>query len=136
MTATARRRSRACGSTSSPGARGALMYKYVARRLLLSIPVLFLSSLIIFGLMRVMPGDALTALMGESGNVGPKELEKLRKDLGLDQPYYKQYLIWAWQMVSLNPGYSIFTNEPIEVALKKSIPVTLELAVLPHPRPR
>ena len=106
------------------------MYKYVARRLLLSIPVLFLSSLIIFGLMRVMPGDALTALMGESGNVGPKELEKLRKDLGLDQPYYKQYLIWAWQMVSLNPGYSIFTNEPIEVALKKSIPVTLELAAL------
>ena len=88
------------------------MYKYVARRLLLSIPVLILSSLIIFGLMRVMPGDALTALMGESGNVGPKELEKLRKDLGLDQPYYKQYLIWAWQMVSLNPGYSIFTNEP------------------------
>jgi len=40
------------------------MYKYVARRLLLSIPVLILSSLIIFGLMRVMPGDALTALMG------------------------------------------------------------------------
>ena len=106
------------------------MYKYVARRLLLSIPVLLLSSLIVFGLMRVMPGDALTALMGESGNVGPKELEKLRKDLGLDQPYYKQYLIWAWQMVSLNPGYSIFTNEPITVALKKSIPVTLELAAL------
>jgi len=106
------------------------MHKYVARRLLLSIPVLLLSSLIVFGLMRVMPGDALTALMGESGNVGPKELEKLRRDLGLDQPYYKQYLIWAWQMVSLNPGYSIFTNEPISVALKKSIPVTLELAAL------
>jgi len=106
------------------------MHKYVARRLLLSIPVLLLSSLIVFGLMRVMPGDALTALMGESGNVGAKELAKLRKDLGLDQPYYKQYLIWAWQMVSLNPGYSIFTNEPISVALKKSIPVTLELAAL------
>src|SRR5438093_11264310 len=106
------------------------MYKYVARRLLLSIPVLILSSLIIFGLMRVMPGDALTALMGESGNVGPKELAKLKKDLGLDLPYYKQYLIWAGQMVSLNPGDSIFTNEPISVALKKSIPVTVELAVL------
>ncbi|HEY4908153.1 MAG TPA: ABC transporter permease, partial [Methylomirabilota bacterium] len=106
------------------------MYKYVARRMLLSIPVLVLSSLIVFGLMRVMPGDALTALMGESGNVGPKELQKLRKDLGLDLPYYKQYLIWVWSMVSLNPGDSIFTNEPIPVALKKSIPVTLELAVL------
>ena len=106
------------------------MYTYVARRLALSIPVLILSSLIVFGLMRVMPGDALTALMGESGNVSPKELEKLRRDLGLDLPYYKQYLIWAWQMLSLSPGDSIFTNEPISVALKKSIPVTVELAVL------
>jgi ABC-type dipeptide/oligopeptide/nickel transport system permease component len=80
--------------------------------------------------MRVMPGDALTALMAESGNVSERELAKLRRDLGLDKPYYQQYLIWMWQMVSLNPGYSIFTNEPIAVALKKSIPVTLELATL------
>ena len=106
------------------------MYKYVIRRLLLSVPVLLLSSLIVFGLMRVMPGDALTALMGESGNVSAKDLQKLRKDLGLDRPYYQQYGIWLWQMVSLNPGYSIFTNEPIPVALKKAIPVTLELATL------
>src|SRR6266542_5840887 len=106
------------------------MRKYLLRRLLLAVPVLLLSSLIVFGLMRVMPGDALIALMGESGNVGQKELAKLRKDLGLDLPYYEQYGIWLWQMVSLNPGYSIFTNEPIAVALRKSIPVTLELATL------
>src|ERR1700674_862711 len=106
------------------------MYKYVIRRLLLSVPVLLLSSLIVFGLMRVMPGDALTALMAESGNVGEKELAKLRKDLGLDRPYYQQYAIWFWQMVTFNPGYSIFTNEPIAVALAKSIPVTLELTTL------
>ena len=106
------------------------MYKYVIRRLLLSIPVLLLSSLIVFGLMRVMPGDALTALMGESGNVSPKDLQKLRMDLGLDRPYHEQYAIWVWQMVSLNPGLSIFTSEPIPVALKKAIPVTLELATL------
>ena len=106
------------------------MYKYVIRRLLFALPVLLLSSLIVFGLMRVMPGDALVALMGESGNVGQRELAKLRKDLGLDRPYHEQYLIWVWQMVSLNPGDSIFTNEPIAVALKKSIPVTLELTTL------
>jgi peptide/nickel transport system permease protein len=106
------------------------MYKYILRRLLLAIPVLILSSLIVFGLMRVMPGDALIALMGESGNVGEKELAKLRKDLGLDKPYHEQYLHWVWQMVSFNPGHSIFTNEPIPVALKKAIPVTLELATL------
>ena len=106
------------------------MYKYVIRRLLLAVPVLLLSSLIVFGLMRVMPGDALIALMGESGNVGDKELAKLRKDLGLDRPYHEQYVQWLWQMVTFNPGHSIFTNEPIPVALKKAIPVTLELAVL------
>ena len=106
------------------------MYKYVLRRVLLAVPVLVLSSLIVFGLMRVMPGDALTALMAESGNVGEKELQKLRKDLGLDLPYYQQYLVWVWQMVSFNPGDSIFTNEPIPVALRKAIPVTLELATL------
>jgi peptide/nickel transport system permease protein len=106
------------------------MHKYVIRRLLLAIPVLLLSSLIVFGLMRVMPGDALTALMAESGNVSERELQKLRKNLGLDLPYHEQYLIWMWQMVSFNPGDSIFTNESIPVALKKSIPVTIELALL------
>ena len=106
------------------------MYKYVMRRLLLAIPVLVLSSLIVFGLMRVMPGDALTALMAESGNVSARELQKLRKELRLDLPYYAQYLVWVRQMVTFNPGYSIFTGESIAVSLKKSIPVTLELAAL------
>jgi peptide/nickel transport system permease protein len=106
------------------------MQKYAIRRLLLALPVLFISSLIVFGLMRVMPGDALVALMGESGNVGERELGKLRRDLGLDRAYHEQYLLWVWQMVSLNPGHSIFTNEPIPVALRKAIPVTVELATL------
>jgi len=55
------------------------MYKYTLRRVMLAVPVLLLSSLIVFGLMRVMPGDALTALMGESGNIGEKELAKIRR---------------------------------------------------------
>ena len=106
------------------------MYTYALRRLLLAIPVLLLSSVIVFGLMRVMPGDALTALMAESGNVSERELQKLRKDLGLDLPYHEQYFLWVWQMVTFNPGYSIFTSEPISVSLKKAIPVTVELALL------
>jgi ABC-type dipeptide/oligopeptide/nickel transport system permease component len=57
------------------------MRKYIIRRLLLAIPVLLLASLVMFGLMRVMPGDALTALMAESGNVSERDLQKLRKDL-------------------------------------------------------
>jgi peptide/nickel transport system permease protein len=106
------------------------MYKYVLRRVLLAVPVLLLSSLIVFGLMRVMPGDALTVLMAESGNIGEKELQKLRKDLRLDLPYHEQYLLWLWQMVSLRPGDSLFTGEPISTSLWKAIPVTLELTAL------
>jgi len=106
------------------------MYKYALRRLLMTVPVLVLSSVIVFGLMRVMPGDALTALMGESGNIGEKELAKLRKDLRLDLPYHEQYALWLWQMVSLRPGDSLFTGEPITTSLGKAIPVTLELAAL------
>jgi peptide/nickel transport system permease protein len=103
---------------------------YVMRRLLLAIPVLLLSSLVVFGLMRVMPGDALTALMAESGNVSQRELQKLRKDLKLDLPYHEQYLHWVWQMVTFNPGRSVFTGDAISTSLKKSIPVTIELTAL------
>ena len=106
------------------------MYQYVLRRVVLAIPVLILSSLVVFGLMRIMPGDALTALMAESGNVSERELAKLRKDLGLDLPYHEQYAIWIWQMLTFSPGQSIFTGEEINISLKKSIPVTLELATM------
>ena len=106
------------------------MYKYVLRRVLLAVPVLLLSSLIVFGLIRVMPGDALTVLMAESGNIGEQELQRVRKDLRLDLPYHEQYLAWLWQMVSLSPGDSLFTGEPIAVSLRKAIPVTFELTGL------
>ena len=106
------------------------MQKYILRRVVLAVPVLLLSSLIVFALMRVMPGDALIALMGESGNIGERELAKVRKEMRLDLPYHEQYLLWLWQMVSLSPGDSLFTGEPIPVSLRKAIPVTLELAAL------
>jgi peptide/nickel transport system permease protein len=106
------------------------VYRYVLRRALLAIPVLLLSSLIVFALMRVMPGDALIVLMGESGNIGERELAHVRHQLRLDLPYHEQYALWLWQLVTLRPGDSIFTGEPIAVSLAKAIPVTLELATL------
>ena len=106
------------------------MYKYALRRLMLAVPVLLLSSLIVFGLMRVMPGDALTLLMGESGNISERDLAKVRQQLRLDLPYHEQYALWLWQMVSFSPGDSLFTGEPITTSLKKAVPVTIELAAL------
>jgi peptide/nickel transport system permease protein len=68
--------------------------------------------------------------MAESGNVSERELQKLRKDLKLDLPYHEQYLHWVWQMVTFNPGRSVFTGDAISTSLKKAIPVTIELAAL------
>jgi ABC-type dipeptide/oligopeptide/nickel transport system permease component len=62
------------------------MHRYVVRRLLLAVPVLLLSSLIVFGLMRVMPGDALIALMGESGNVGDRSWRSSARTSGSTSP--------------------------------------------------
>jgi peptide/nickel transport system permease protein len=68
--------------------------------------------------------------MGESGNIGERELAQVRQQLHLDLPYYEQYGIWLWQLVSLRPGDSIFTGEPITTSLAKAVPVTLELTLL------
>jgi peptide/nickel transport system permease protein len=54
----------------------------------------------------------------------------VRKQLRLDLPYHEQYALWVWQMVSLSPGESLFTGEPITTSLKKAVPVTIELAAL------
>ena len=80
------------------------MYKYIIRRLLLAVPVLVLSSLIVFGLMRVMPGDALTALMAESGNVSPRSCRSSARTCGSTCRITSSICIWVWQMVTFNPG--------------------------------
>jgi len=72
----------------------------------------------------------ITAGLETLGESPEQEPSQVRKDLGLDRPYHEQYLLWLWQMVSLRPGDSIFTGEPITTSLAKAIPVTLELAAL------
>lgn len=108
------------------------MFRYLLRRLLATLPVLIAVSLIVFVIMRVAPGDvAQMILSGESGtSASPQEVRQLRQQLGLDRPYYVQYLAFLGDLVRLDPGPSLWTSQPVMLELGRRIPITLELALL------
>jgi peptide/nickel transport system permease protein len=103
--------------------------RYVLRRIALAIPTLILVSVIVFGLMRMMPGDVVTRMV--EGHGYAKTLDALRKDLGLDRPMYVQYFEWIGNIVLKGDfGRSYWTRQPILDEFIRRFPVTLELALL------
>lgn len=100
---------------------------------MLFVPTLIGASLVIFAIMRIIPGDvALMILMGEGGEQSATQdaLAMLRAKLGTDKPLYEQYGRWMWGLISLNPGNSYWTDEPITKEMQKRFPLTLQLVVL------
>jgi peptide/nickel transport system permease protein len=103
--------------------------RYVVRRIALAIPTLFLVSVIVFALMRMMPGDVVTRMV--EGHGYASTLDALRHDLGLDRPMYVQYLDWIGNIVLHGDfGRSYWTRAPILDEFARRFPVTLELALL------
>ena len=109
------------------------MGQYLARRLLLFIPTLVGASLLVFVLVRLIPGDpALLILAGSSGDIpfSQEEYDALRASMGLNQPIYIQYLNWLGQFVTLDWGKSLYYNSLIVDELKPKMILTLELGIL------
>jgi peptide/nickel transport system permease protein len=106
------------------------MSKYVLRRLLLLVPTLIGMSLLIFMMVRLMPGDVVDALMGMDAEATPEERAKMRADLGLDKPVPIQYVDWINDILHGNLGESYRTREPITEQLLRGLPITVELAIL------
>ena len=105
------------------------MRRYILRRVALAIPTLFLASVIVFGMMRLMPGDVVTRMV--EGHAYAPTLAALRHDLGLDRPIHAQYLEWIGGIVLRGDfGRSYWTREPILDEFARRFPVTLELAAL------
>ena len=105
------------------------MKRYLLRRVALAVPTLFLVSVIVFAMMRLMPGDVATRMV--EGHAYAPTLDALRKDLGLDRPVYVQYLEWIGGIVLRGDfGRSYWTRQPILEELVRRFPVTLELAAL------
>jgi peptide/nickel transport system permease protein len=109
------------------------MHKYVIRRLLMMIPILFGVSLVVFFIMRMVPGDVATMiLMGPTGDVGARQedIAALREKLGLDRPLALQYLSWVGGLLTLDVGDSLWSGKPIFEEVIERFPLTLELAAL------
>ncbi|MFH1486153.1 MAG: ABC transporter permease [Chloroflexota bacterium] len=104
------------------------MKRYIIRRLLLAIPVLLGVSMVIFAMVRILPGDVATARLGDEASAA--DIARLAAALGLDRPMYVQYLEWLGGVLTGNPGVSLWTDLPIRTMLASSIPVTVELTVL------
>ena len=110
------------------------MTKYLLRRLLLIIPTLIGASIIISGLVRLLPGDAVDVLVAEyRGSAADLEVEsaKLRAELGLDQSWPEQYATWLWGVLQGDFGHSLQGGQrSVLDDLKARIPVTVELGLI------
>ena len=104
------------------------MARYVARRLVYLIPTLIGISMIIFVLMRVIPGDVAAIMLGDYAN--PRDVREVTESLGLDKPVVVQYGEWMLGLLQGNPGVSLYNGKPVLAELLRAIPVSAELAVL------
>jgi peptide/nickel transport system permease protein len=103
------------------------MTKYIAQRLALLIPTILLVTVIVFTLMRAMPGDAASLQIGDTAS--KDQIETLRRQLGLDRPVYQQYFVWIGGVLRGDFGKSHRSQQPVIDELKNAIPVSAELAV-------
>lgn len=108
------------------------MVKFIFRRLLVMIPQLFLLSLIIFVLAKQMPGDAVTGAFMGNPNVTPEQVEKIREQYGLNDPWYVQYGAWVGKAVKGDLGSSYTHKQPVTSLLAGRVAntVTLSLFIL------
>jgi peptide/nickel transport system permease protein len=87
------------------------MIAYILRRLLLTIPTLLLVSIIVFGLIRLIPGDPAEVMMGPDAD--PASIASLHHQMGLDEPLPVQFFAWAGRTLHGDLGVSIATGEPV-----------------------
>jgi peptide/nickel transport system permease protein len=100
---------------------------YVGARLIQAVPVLFLASLVIFGFIRLIPGDPALALAGQ--NATTEQIEALRHRFGLDRPLVAQYLTWISHAARGDLGVSYISDRPVADLIRQRIPATIQLAL-------
>ncbi len=105
------------------------MRNYVLKRVLLSIPTLIGVSLVVFFMLRLLPGDLVQQIAGDN-QVTPEFRAQVDKELGLDKPAYEQYFYWLGDTARLDFGQSLRDRSSISGRLKTTLPTTVEMAAL------
>lgn len=104
------------------------MSQYVVKRLLGTIPVLIGVSILIFVMVRMIPGDTATILAGEDAT--PETIQRIRESLGLDRPLIIQYLEWVGGMLVGDFGESQRTGLSVSAEIASRLPVTFQLTIM------
>lgn len=105
---------------------GAAMLRYIAARLLATIPVMGVVALVVFSILRLTPGDPAAIIAGDHATT--EQLEQIRRSMGLDQPIYVQFPIWAAQIVRGDLGTSLISGVPVSGMIADRVGPTLALS--------
>src|SRR4051812_30253082 len=107
------------------------MNRYVLRRLLATIPVLFLTSIVIFGMMRLLPGDPVLIIVGQTqAQMSEETVAQIRHANGLDEPLYIQYVTWLGKVLHGDFGRSIQSRQPVWDTLQQRLLPTLQIGLM------
>jgi peptide/nickel transport system permease protein len=102
--------------------------QFVTRRLLALIPVLLGVSIVVFALIRMIPGDPVIVMLGERAR--PEDIERVREEMGFNRPIYIQYLEWMGRVVRGDLGKSIINRTEVMDELKYRLSATIEMIVV------
>ncbi len=103
------------------------LLKYIITRTLLTIPMVFILLSIVFVVLRIMPGDPVSSMLG--AHAPPEVIAQKREELGLNKPIYQQYFDYLGQLARFDLGESMVLKQKVSVPIKEKLPATLELSV-------
>ena len=104
------------------------MFRFILRRAALTLPTFFALMFVTFVAIRMVPGDPVEVRTGERG-ISPERLAQFRHELGLDQPIWKQFVDYVWNLLHGDFGTSIVTNEKVLTEFATLFPATIELSL-------
>lgn len=106
------------------------LYTYILRRLVLTVPLLIGVTLIAFAISHAVPGDPITANLGQKAMSDPKIVAAFRAEWGLDRPVHEQYVVYLGNLLQGDLGRSIKSRRPVMEDLRAFLPATIELATV------
>ncbi len=103
------------------------MMGYFIRRVLAAIPVMLVVALFVFLLLRLSPGDPAAIIAGDMAT--PQQLAAIRESLGLNEPLYRQFFVWVWQLLQGDFSTSLMAHTPVLGMIGQRLEPTLSLAL-------
>jgi peptide/nickel transport system permease protein len=104
------------------------MFRFIANRVLMALPTVLIVSVVVFALIRFIPGDPASLMLGDLAE--PPQIEAMRAELGLDKPLPVQFMVWAEHALQGDLGTSISTGEPVGELVLSRFFVSAQIVVV------